>query len=265
MSTAALFDSVLFNQSAFGGDVSGLAQATVLDLIYAALRKAGVTLGPGRTPSPAQQQDAIGELRRLTGSLNCDRLFIFSISTQVFPLTGATQYTIGRDPSGTVTADFDAPRPQLIESANILSSTIPAVRFPLALVDALTWAQLPPAYGVPEALYNDRAAPLSTLYLYGAPAAAYQLELFTWYQVPTYVSASDAVLLPLQYEDCLVLNLACRLAPQFQRVVDPDLRQQARESLMRLLSINAPQPIADLSGGLGCGCNRYNVYSDETR
>jgi hypothetical protein len=259
-----LFDSVLFDQASFGGDLSALAQTTVLDLIYAALRKAAVTLGPGRTPSPAQQKDAVDELRRLTGSLNCDRLFIFSISTQVFPLTGAASYTIGRDPSGAITTDFDAPRPQLIESANILSSTSPAVRFPLAVVDALTWAQLPPANAnapsVPEALYNDRAAPVSRLYLYGAPAAGYQLELFTWYQVPTYASASDAVLLPLQYEDCLVLNLACRLAPQFQRAVDPDVRQQARESLMRLLSINAPQPIADTSGVLGCGCGAFNIY-----
>jgi hypothetical protein len=262
MASYPLFDSVLFDQSAFGGDVSGLAQTTVLDLIYAALRKAAITLGPQRTPSPAQQQDALEELRRLTGSLNCDRLFIFSISHAVFPLTGATSYTIGQDASGNVVADFDAPRPQLIESANILSSTTPTIGYPLAIVDAATWAQLPPAIptapGIPEVLYNDRAAPVSTLSLYGAPMAGYQLELFTWYQVPTYTSESDLVFLPLQYEDALVLNLACRLAPHFQRVVDPDLRQQARESLMRLMSINAPQPIADTSA-LDCG-RRFNVY-----
>jgi hypothetical protein len=257
-----LFDNILFDQGAFGGSTAGLAATTAGGLIYAALRKAAVTLGPGRTPSPAQQQDALDELRRLTGSLNCDRLFIFSISTQVFPLTSASSYTIGQDPSGLAIADFDAPRPQLIESANILSSTTPTVGYPLAIVDAATWAELPPAIptapGIPEVLYNDRAAPVSTLHLYGAPAAGYQLELFTWYQVPTYVSASDAVFLPLQYEDCLVLNLACRLAPHFQRAVDPDVRQQARESLMRLMSINAPQPIADTSG-LGCG-GGFNVY-----
>jgi hypothetical protein len=28
---------------------------------------------------------------------------------------------------------------------------------------------------------------------------------------------------------------------------------------MRLLSINAPQPIADTSGVLGCGCG-FNIY-----
>jgi hypothetical protein len=262
-SSSSLFNAIQFDAGAFGGNLAGLTGETAAGLIYAALRKAAVTLGPGRTPSPAQQQDAIDELRRLTGSLNCDRLFIFSRSTQAFPLTGATSYTIGQDPSGTVTADFDTPRPQLIESANILSSTTPEISWPLAIVDATTWAQLPPAIptapGIPEVLYNDRAAPISTLYLYGAPMAGYQLELFTWYQVPTYTSESDLVFLPLQYEDALVLNLACRLAPHFQRPVDPDVRQQARESLMRLMSINAPQPIADTSG-LGCSGGRFNIY-----
>ena len=66
------------------------------------------------------------------------------------------------------------------------------------------------------------------------------LELFVWALVPQFTGLADVVLLPPGYEDALVLNLACRLAPHFQRVVDQDVRQQARESLMRLESINAP-------------------------
>jgi hypothetical protein len=133
----------------------------------------------------------------------------------------------------------------------------------LAIVTDQQWAQIvtqdvPNA--VPEVLYNDRAYPLSTLYLWGQPPAGYQLELFVWTLVPQFVALTDVVLLPPGYEDALVLNLAVRLAPHFQRVVDGDVRQQARESLMRLLSINAPQPIADLSGGVGCGC-RFNIYN----
>jgi hypothetical protein len=86
-----------------------------------------------------------------------------------------------------------------------------------------------------------------------------------WHLVPQFVTVQDVVVLPPGYPDAIVLNLALRLAPQFQRPVDPDVREQARVSLMRLMSINAPKPIADLSGGPGCGCNRYNVYSDEIR
>jgi hypothetical protein len=261
-----LFDSILFNQGAFGGSVAGSTVQTAGGLIYAALRKAAVTLGPGRTPSPAQQQDAIDELRRLTGSLNCDRLNIYSNQRWEFPLTGGRKtYTIGQDPSGQAIADLDAPRPQFIERANIIySSGGPDVRSPLALMTVLQWSDIKvqdvPAT-IPEALYNDRAYPLSTLYLYCQPMDGCRLELFYWLLVPTFTSDADMVLLPPGYEDALVLNLACRLAPHFQRNVDPDVRQQARESLMRLESINAPKPVASI-GSLGGCCGGYDVYSD---
>lgn len=271
MPVDSLFDQILFDQGTFGG-VSGLVSETAGGLIYAALRKAAVTLGPQRTPSPAQIQDGLEELRRLTGSLNCDRLFIYAVDTLIFPLTvGKKTYTIGQDPTSIVTADFDVPRPQLITMANYVDVSNPSqpLRYPLAILTPELWSSitlqdLPNT--IPQGLYNDRAYPISTLYLYGQPVGGNQLEIWAWHQVPVFTSDSDAVILPLQYEDALVLNLACRLAPHFQLPVHPDVRQQARESLMRLESINAPQPIADTSA-LDCGYyrNRYNIYSDQWR
>jgi hypothetical protein len=247
-----------------------MPQTTAGDLIYAALRKASITLGPGRTPSPAQMTDAIAELRRLTGSLNCDRLFIYSVDTLTFPiLTSKKTYTIGKDPAGLITADFDVPRPQLMTMANYISMGNPAapIRYPLSVLTPQEWASITIQElmnAIPEAIYNDYAYPLSTLYLYGQPVAGNKLEIWVWHQVPVFTSATDIVVLPLQYEDALVLNLACRLAPQFQRAVDPDVRLQARDSLMRLESINAPQPIADTSA-LCWGSLRYNIFSDQTK
>ena len=253
----ALFDSILFNQGPFGGD--GAAQLfgfqPVSKLIYAALRKAQVTLGPQRTPSPAQFEDGIEELNRLIGSLNCDRLNIYSTSRYQFPLTGAGSYTIGQVPG--MFADFDAPRPQAIESANVISS---AIRYPVGLPTSLQWAGIGVQEwpgSIPYALYNDRAYPLSTLHLDGQPASGMELELYTWFAMQTFAKLEDVVMLPPGYEDALVLNLAVRLAPHFQRdAVPPDVRRDAQMSLMRLQSINAPQPIADLSWGPGswCGC-----------
>jgi hypothetical protein len=86
------------------------------------------------------------------------------------------------------------------------------------------------------------------------------LELFFWQLVPYFLTPDDQVLLPPGYEDALVLNLAVRLAPHFQRRIDPTLRQDARESLMRLESINAPQPIADLAWGPGLWGYRCDGY-----
>jgi hypothetical protein len=235
-------------------------------VLYPALRKAGVTLGPQRTPSPAQYQDAVEELNRLLGSLNCDRLFIYSRDTYLAPLTGAKTYTIGVSSNPDVIPDFDAPRPEAIEAANVVSSSTPPVRFPLEILDALQWSKITVqdvGNTIPVALYNDRGYPLSTLYLYGQPMAGSLLELFVWHLIPAFQSADDMVCLPPGYEDALVLNLALRLAPHFQRPTDPNLREDARISLMRLMSINAPQPIADTPGL--CGAGPYNIYSDQFR
>jgi hypothetical protein len=255
-----LFNSILWNQAAFGGNISGLTGETAGGLIYAALRKAGITLGPGRTPSPAQMQDALDELRRLTGSLNCDRLFIYAEDTFTFPIvTSQTIYTWGQVNDSSFTADFDAPRPQLITRANYLDSS--SLRYPIGILTPQAWAaitsqDLPNT--IPQGLYNDRAYPISNIYFYGRPQAGMSVEIWAWHQVPIYTSEGDAVILPLQYEDALVLNLACRLAPHFQRQLDPVVMQQARESLMRLESINAPQPVAAL--GFGCCSDSFNIY-----
>jgi hypothetical protein len=246
-----------------------MPQTTAGDLIYAALRKASITLGPGRTPSPAQMQDAIDELRRLTGSLNCDRLNIYALDILTFTLqAGKKTYTIGKDPAGLITADFDVPRPQMLSMANYIDgNTSQPLRYHLTILTPQAWASISlqdVPNSIPEAIYDDYAYPISTLYLYGQPVMSNKLELYTWRQIPTFASKTDIVILPLQYEDALVLNLACRLAPQFQRPVDPDIRQQARESLMRLESINAPQPIADVSGFCSTGRGRYNIFSDRS-
>src|SRR6185436_8044928 len=118
------FNSSLFNSLLFGGGSApaGLTPRQVgQGLLYPALRKAQVTLGPGRTPSVAQFQDAIDELNRLTGSLGCDRLNIYSIARQEFPFaTSKNNYTIGLSPDPFFTADFPVERPQMIESVSLL-------------------------------------------------------------------------------------------------------------------------------------------------
>jgi hypothetical protein len=233
-------------------------------ILYPALRKAGITLGPQRTPSPAQYQDAIDELNRLIGSLNCDRLFIYSKVDYTFPLTGNKTYTIGASADPNIVPDFDAPRPQGIEAANVISNTLPAIRYPLAIITDLQWSKIrlqDILNTIPQVLYNDRGYPLSTLYLWGQPMAGYLLELFYWQLVPQFLTPDDAVLLPPGYEDALVLNLAVRLAPHFQRVVDSDVRNDAQKALMRIESINAPRPTLDV--GCGCKSGYMNVYSGE--
>src|SRR5215471_5034691 len=111
-------------------------------LLYPALRKAGVTLGPGRTPSAAQFQDAIDELNRLLGSLHCDPYFVFGLDVLTFPLVaGQKVYTIGVDPTGGPDADVPFPAPNSITFANYLSGT-PVLRSAVDVFTAQQWASV---------------------------------------------------------------------------------------------------------------------------
>ena len=267
-----LWNAVQFNQALFGGIAApaGLTPAQVgHGLLYPALRKAQVTLGPQRTPSDAQFQDAIEELNRLTGSLNCDRLNIYTNTHWVLPIVESKiSYTIGISNDPEFIADFPVPRPQAIERANVLTfpGTPQEIRYSLALFTDLQWARISMQVlpnTIPSILYNNRAYPVSTLSFYGQPQPGYSLELYVWELIPQFSALTDVVLLPPGYEDALVLNLAVRLAPHFQKgAVPPDVRADAQTALMRIESINAPRPIARLPFG-GCNYNNYNVKSDE--
>lgn len=265
------WDTIEWSQTTFTGGAPPSGTTPVgHGILYPALRKAAVTLFPQRTPSPAQYQDAIEELNRLVGSLNCDRLNIYSVANYQFPLSGKKISTMGQDPTGTLTPDFNGPWPIAIDRANVIYST-PQIRRPLAILTDLQWARIRVqdlANSIPYALYNDRAYPLANIYLYPQPLPGYILELFIWQSVPSFATINDAVVLPPGYQDALTLNLAVRLVTHFSdnrgvpRQVDPNLYQQARESLMRIESINAPRPTLDV--GCGCRSGYMNVYSGET-
>ena len=269
--TQPLFNQVQFNAALFGGGAAPPGKVVQVGngILYPALRKCAVTIAPGRTPSAAQFQDAIDELNRLIGSLNCDRLNIYSIARCEFPLSGQKINTMGQDPTGQTIADLPGPWPIAIDRANIIYSS-PEIRRPLAILTDLQWARIrvqDQPGTIPYALYNDRAYPLANIYLYPQPLPGYILELYIWQLVPEFLTISDAVILPPGYEDALTLNLAVRLVTQFSlnayapRQVDPNLYQQARDSLMRLQSLNAPRPTLDT--GCGCTSGYMNVYSGE--
>lgn len=257
--TPPLFNSILFNQALFGsGSASGHSVEVGAGLLYPALRKAGVTLGPGRTPSPAQFQDAIDELNRLVGSLNCDRLFIYALDKLELSVDGSKRdWTIGQDPTGNSTPDFDYPRPDAIAWASLSDGV--GGDIPLQVLTPQQAAGAVSSCGCgcgQDGIYYDRAYPVATIHLAAPPPGGMSLNLWVWHKIPRFQNVTDAAVLPDGYEDALVLNLAVRLAPHFQRVLDQNIREDARLSLMRVLSINAPRPILELESWLyGCGCD----------
>jgi len=104
-----------------GSQVTGGTPAK--DLIYHALRLAGVTQVPDRTPSAPQYSDGLRGFQRMLQSWNRRvRDQIASLRSDLYPLSAQVEsYTLG--PGG----DWDAPRPQKISMANFLLPTEPVI------------------------------------------------------------------------------------------------------------------------------------------
>ena len=247
-------------------------------LLRAALRKAGVTLAPGRGPSVDQYQEAIDEENRMIGSWNCSPLTILGKRITLWTTEANKQsYTIGIDPTGTNTADWSGLRPQQITEANLLlpgaTDPIEQVRRPIAVLLSQRWAEIryQGVYTYPEALfylYNDpNYPPFGRIYFRPIPDAAYQVELFTWQAIPKFAGLEDAVLLPDGYEDAIVNNLAVRLASMpwtVQVPMNPQVRVDAQLSLAAIQQMNAAAPPLKTEGQLRRPEGFYNWMSGLT-
>jgi hypothetical protein len=214
-------------------------------LIYPALRIAGITDRPGRTPSPDQAAEVIPILNRMMGTWNCSRLRIYSRSLDRYALNPAqTTYFIG--PNG----DFVAPRPVRILRANaVLTASSPELHYHIRILEDTEWMSklMPelPAGMWPVDLYDDYAQPDSQLYLYPYPQVPVDLELLTFNGlVRDFTSLLDQVDLPDGYEDAIVLNLAEMAAIYYPRMasLSPEVPRFAARALAAIENNNAPVP-----------------------
>lgn len=231
------FDSELWDGGSSTSE-STVQPTQISDLLYHALRLARVTLGPDRTPSTAQYNDALRAANRMLARWNADSLTVPCGQIESFQLVADQKvHTMG--PGG----DFDTGRPQRIERANLILPD--GSRKPLEVVEADSWAdiRLPDQTSEPRKLFNDRAPGLVNLYIWPQDTGADQIELFSWKLIERFVSKDDLVTLAEGYEEALVYNLAVRLATMFHTGVDEDVREIARTSLSDIQSLNAPAPI----------------------
>lgn len=249
----ALFDNALWG----GGPDTPVVPIgnPIKDLLYQALRMAGVTLGPSRIPSPAQFNDALLCFNRMTGFFNTNRLNIYSIAINLWPTVIGTQtYTIG--PGG----DWDGPRPQEIYRANMLFNTSPVIRRKIKILSDAQWAEikLQQVQTLPNSLYNDGNNPISTIYFYPIPSEVFQIELYTWQLLSTATDINTLIAYPPGYDEAIVANLAIRLIPTFQLKPRADVNEIARISLAAIQSANCVSP--RLKNDMATGSGGYYNY-----
>jgi hypothetical protein len=202
---------------------------TGFDIIQSALRRLNIV----NVGDPIEDEDAstaFEALNDLVDSWSIDRLKIFTVASATYPLTaGQASYTIGKDPTGTATADLDVARPARIENANLL---IQGLAYPLYLANDDEWARrgLRDYSALPGMLYNDGGHPLSTLSLYPGPSEGWTLELFSWQALTQFADLSTDYALPPGYARALKFALAVELAPDYDREPSAALLRQAVEA-----------------------------------
>src|ERR1700733_15301495 len=134
---------------------------TVSDLINSSLRLLGV-LASGEVPTANEQTDAVNGLTLMLDSMSNERLMIYSILREVFPLTAGKQtYAWG------IGGDFNSARPQKIENAAIQAyGTNPVAELPMTILNKDQYAGIivkTVQSSVPIYLYNDDANPLANI------------------------------------------------------------------------------------------------------
>jgi hypothetical protein len=157
------------------------------DLIHSSFRLIGA-IAAGETLETNELNDALVSLNQMLAGWSAEKLTVYAIKKETFPLSGTQSYTMG--PSGT----FATVRPTQIISAR--ASTGNYGRH-LDIVDADTWTSTVERDGginLPIKAFVDYAFPLATVWLWPMPAASTQVELYTMMEYTSFpVRPNDPV------------------------------------------------------------------------
>lgn len=210
---------------------------TARDLITASLRLIGV-IGSGQTPSATEATDGLASLNSLLSTWRTERLMVFAVTFQNFPLiAGRKKYTMG--PGG----DFNTARPTRIEKVMLQypQGSNPTLNLPVPIlnIDQYNAFSVPDTQStIPQFIYIDGEYPARNLYLYPVPTLVNSLNIYTWEQLESFASLDDSLSFPDGYERALRYNLAVDLAPEYG--IDPlaTVVQRAVDSKASIAAMN---------------------------
>jgi hypothetical protein len=198
---------------------------------------------PGQTANVDDNADAIFVLNSWLDAMPVERLNVFTESIASYTLVpNQPSYTIG--PSA---ANFTAPRPIRVDKASIIINPLSSlpIEQPLHIIrEEAEWQEVivkSLATSYPFSLYNDGQNPTSTLHLYPISTAANSLVLYTRQPFTPFAAITDTVVFPPGYADFLRYGLACKLAPEWGRVLRADVLEMARAARLVVQANNTSQ------------------------
>jgi hypothetical protein len=153
---------------------------TASELIHSSMRLIGA-IASGETLETNELNDALVSLNQMLASWSTERVTVYEIRRDSFPLTGVQSYTMG--PAGV----FSAARPTQIVAAR---ASIGNYGRGLKIVDVNRWTEILErggAVNLPMKAFVDYAFPLATVYLWPVPVAGTLIELYCLQEYTTFV------------------------------------------------------------------------------
>lgn len=230
------------------------ATTTALDLISDALKLIGA-LAAGETADAGVASDALNRLNDILEQWRLDRLMVYNVTRQTFPLVSSQQlYTIGA--SG---ADFTVERPVWIDSATIEFNHGTAQQFelPLRIFTDQEWGEVSMkamASSFPSGVWFNQQFPLSQLYFWPIPnQAGLRVALMLPMEVLAPVTLASLMTMPPGYQKALRYALAVELAPEMGRELSALVLKIARESKASIMAQNESPVTMKCDAGMSSG------------
>lgn len=213
-----------------------------LDLIKAAMQEIGA-LASGENPSAEDESWVLQKLQRLFDRYNARRPMVYNVSFTRFTLqANHTPHTIGPG------ADFDVnQRPVSIDNISLILTGTgnTEVEIPLNSRDDAWWAAQTIknlSSTLPTDFYYSPDWPNGNLYFWPVPTAVNDVRIESRAVLSEITSYSQNFSLPPGYWDLTVWDLACDIAPSFERPVTPDMRDSRQRALKAVQTNNISSP-----------------------
>lgn len=219
---------------------------TANTIIARALRLLGV-YGAGESASAVEAADCLEALNDMIAGWATKRLLIHSVNQVVAPLTGGISfYTVG------VGATINTPRPLSLESAFIRIGT---ADYPVASVSRVEYEKTVSkgVTSIPQQYYYDAAYPAGKLFLWPAPPQSYTLYFDAVQPFTAFSNLTDQAIFPLEYGRMLKYGLAVEMAPEYGKVVSPDVAAVLQDSMRWIKNNNSSVTPARFDFGHGRG------------
>lgn len=235
---------------------------TARDLISTSARLIGA-LAEGESLSAQGAVDALAALNRMLSSWSTQRLLIYAIVRELFPLVGGTQtYTMG------IGADFDTSRPLRLERAGVqIANSGQTTEYPLRIATVEQWAEIVTKdvqSSFPRDVYPEGTYPNETLNFWPVPAAVTTVALYSRKELSSIPLLNTDISFPPGYEEALVYNLAIRLAPEYGKAIPDSVAMMGSDSLAVIKAMNHKPRFLEadnalLQGGMA-GRGSYDIY-----